>query len=240
MSDKNSLFLRSGVSVYISAFTLMAIAIDRFFVIIYPFKARMPMETCLIIIIIIWVSACLLTLPYGYFVKIMSYEGVNFCDEEWPHETSRKAFGLSTSVLQFVIPFIIISFCYIRVCSKLSLRARSMPGAKSARKEEQERERTRKTNRMLISMVVIFGISWLPLNTHNLVQDFYIPAAHWQFSRAFFLLGKRKVLAHPLSIKQIHIQLTRIALQLKRSLTKHVLIISKAFSSIDNSFISIT
>lgn len=180
-----------GVSVYISAFTLMAIAIDRFFVIIYPFKARMPMRTCFIIIVIIWLSACLLTLPYGLFVAMIPYdEDINFCDEDWPHESSRKAFGLSTSVLQFVIPFIIISFCYIRVCSKLSLRARSMPGAKSARKEEQERERTRKTNRMLISMVVIFGISWLPLNTHNLVQDFYIPAAHWKFSRAFFLLGE--------------------------------------------------
>lgn len=186
----------SGVSVYISAFTLMAIAIDRFFVIIYPFKARMPMKTCLIIIVIIWLSACLLTLPYGLFVQIIPVEeDVNFCDERWPHETSRKAFGLSTSVLQFVIPFIIISFCYIRVCSKLSLRARSMPGAKSARKEEQERERTRKTNRMLISMVVIFGISWLPLNTHNLVQDFYMPAAHWKFSRAFFLLSMQSNIA---------------------------------------------
>ncbi|GIY20190.1 neuropeptide FF receptor 2 [Caerostris extrusa] len=30
-----------GVSVYISAFTLMSIAIDRFFVIIYPFKPRL-------------------------------------------------------------------------------------------------------------------------------------------------------------------------------------------------------
>jgi neuropeptide Y receptor len=63
-----------------------------------------------------------------------------------------------------------------------------MSGAKSARKEEQER--IRKTNRMLISMVVIFGISWLPLNTYNLVQDFYIPAARWKFARAFFLLGE--------------------------------------------------
>ncbi len=163
----------------------MAIAIDRFFVIIYPFKARMPMRTCFIIIVIIWLSACLLTLPYGLFVAMIPYdEDINFCDEDWPHESSRKAFGLSTSVLQFVIPFIIISFCYIRVCSKLSLRAPSM------NEEEQERERTRKTNRMLISMVVIFGISWLPLNTHNLVQDFYIPAAHWKFSRAFFLLGE--------------------------------------------------
>jgi hypothetical protein len=88
-----------------------------------------------------------------------------------------------------VIPFTIISFCYMKVCSKLSERARSKPGAKSVRKEELERERTRRTNRMLISMVVIFGASWLPLNINNLVQDFYQPADHWQFSGAFFMLA---------------------------------------------------
>lgn len=68
-------------------------------------------------------------------------------------------------------------------------RARSMPGAKSLQKEEQERERTKRTNRMLISMVIIFGISWLPLNCHNLIQDFYMPAASWRYSAAFFLLA---------------------------------------------------
>lgn len=110
-----------GVSVYISAFTLMAIAIDRFFVIIHPFKPRMAMYTCGLIIVTIWIVSCILTLPYGLFVELIPFdEEVLFCDEKWPFEESRRAFSLTTSVLQFVIPFIIISYCYYRVCAKLS------------------------------------------------------------------------------------------------------------------------
>lgn len=178
-----------GVSVYISAFTLMSIAIDRFFVIIYPFKPRMEIRICLLIVACVWIAAGVLTFPYGWFMQLTPSEEFFYCEEVWPQDESKKAFGFSTSVLQFVIPFTIISFCYMKVCSKLRERARCKPGAKSARKEELERERTRRTNRMLISMVVIFGASWLPLNINNLVQDFYQPADKWQFAGAFFMLA---------------------------------------------------
>lgn len=179
-----------GVSVYISALTLTSIAIDRFFVIIYPFKPRMEIKVCLAIITGVWVTAFILTFPYGWYMDtIQGADGNLYCEEEWPREESRTAFGFSTSILQFVIPFSIIAFCYTKVCKKLRDRAKHKPGEKSARKEEMERERTRRTNRMLISMVVIFGISWLPLNINNLVQDFYEPAAHWPFARSFFLLA---------------------------------------------------
>ncbi|XP_022239351.1 prolactin-releasing peptide receptor-like [Limulus polyphemus] len=178
-----------GVSVYISAITLMSIAIDRFFVIIYPFKSRLKVKYCLMIVVIIWITAALLTLPYGIFISLTVLKGRLYCDEEWPHEASRRAFGLCTSVLQFVVPFIIISICYLKVCSKLRDRARTKPGTKSLRKEEWERERTRKTNRMLIAMVVIFGVSWLPLNMYNLVVDFHIPALSWEYLSLFFVLS---------------------------------------------------
>ncbi|CAG2172744.1 unnamed protein product, partial [Oppiella nova] len=77
-----------GVSVYISAFTLMSIAIDRYFVIIYPFRARMEMRICFIIIITIWLSACLLTLPYGILMGVQEYPEVpiTYCEEEWTHD----------------------------------------------------------------------------------------------------------------------------------------------------------
>lgn len=178
-----------GVSVYISAFTLMSIAIDRFFVIIYPFKPRMEIKICLLIIAAVWLAAAVLTMPYGWFMSLNTSEGTEYCQENWPQDESRIAFAFSTSVLQFVIPFTIISFCYMKVCLKLRERARCKPGAKSARKEEMERERTRRTNRMLIAMVVIFGASWLPLNINNLVQDFYQSADHWEFAAAFFMLA---------------------------------------------------
>lgn len=167
----------------------MSIAIDRFFVIIYPFKPRMEIKVCLLIVAAVWIAAGVLTMPYGWFMSLNELGDAEYCEERWPQDESRKAFGFSTSVLQFVIPFTIISFCYMKVCLKLRERARCKPGAKSARKEEMERERTRRTNRMLIAMVVIFGASWLPLNINNLVQDFYQPADHWQFAAAFFMLA---------------------------------------------------
>lgn len=178
-----------GVSVYISAFTLMSIAIDRFFVIIYPFKPRLQVNYCYVIIFSAWVLAGLLTLPYGIFMDLIPTDSGLYCDEIWPFESSRKAFGFSTSILQFVVPFIIITFCYMKVCIKLKNRAKCKPGAKSVKKEEMERERTRRTNRMLITMVVIFGASWLPINIYNLIIDFYIPALSWSFLNIIFFIS---------------------------------------------------
>lgn len=133
----------------------------------------------------------MLTIPFGWFME-ETYEnnnGITYCDEVWPSEQFRKSFVVSTSILQFVIPFALIAYCYIKICYKLRQRTRTKPGLKSARKEEIERERTKRTNRMLISMVLIFGASWLPLNLYNLVQDFYQPASGWLYARAFFLLA---------------------------------------------------
>jgi hypothetical protein len=42
---------------------------------------------------------------------------------------------------------------------------------------------------MLISMVLIFGVSWLPLNIHNMIMDVYEPANHWPYAKAFFFLA---------------------------------------------------
>lgn len=178
-----------GISIYISAFTLMAIAIDRYFVILYPFRPRMAVKTCALIIFFIWFSGSCLTFPYGWYMTLSKDGDLYFCQENWGSVASKYAFGFTTSTLQFVIPFGIISFCYIRVCLKLSERSQNRPGAPSARREELDRERTKKTNRMLIGMVIIFGFAWLPLNIHNLIQDFYEPAATWEHGPTFFLFA---------------------------------------------------
>ncbi|KAK8772071.1 prolactin-releasing peptide receptor-like isoform X2 [Amblyomma americanum] len=176
-----------GVSVYVSSFTLTAIAVDRFFVIMHPFRSRLRLPLCGALIALIWLAGALLTLPYGLFMGLTA-DGA-FCEERWPSERSRRAFSLCTSSLQFGLPFAVVSFCYLRVCCKLRERARAKPGAKSLQREQFERRRTRRTNRMLVSMVVIFGACWLPLNLYNLAVDFSVPAARWQFANAFFFLA---------------------------------------------------
>ncbi|CAH1169998.1 unnamed protein product [Phaedon cochleariae] len=179
-----------GISVYISTLTLTSIAIDRYFVIIYPFHPRMKLSTCIIIIVIIWIFSVLVTLPYGVYVKLKSDQDSDkfFCEENWPSEDWRRTFGGITTAMQFLIPFVIMAFCYICVSIKLNDRARTKPGSKNSRKEEADRERKRRTNRMLIAMVAVFLISWLPLNSNNIVNDFYLQMQDWAFYHLTFFI----------------------------------------------------
>lgn len=67
---------------------------------------------------------------------------------------------------------------------------RSKPGSKNSRKEEADRERKRRTNRMLIAMVAVFLLSWLPLNVVNICNDFNKDMIKWEYYFLSFILGK--------------------------------------------------
>jgi neuropeptide F receptor len=123
-----------GTSVYISTLTLTSIAIDRFFVIIYPFQPRMKMSTCAAIIVSIWLFSLLVTLPYGIFMSHNNRGLLGdffYCEEAWYTEAYRKAYGAFNAVAQFVVPFCIITFCYVKVSLKLNDRAKCKPGERS-------------------------------------------------------------------------------------------------------------
>lgn len=177
-----------AASVYVSTLTLTAIAIDRFFVILYPLKQRMKLSTCLFILCGIWSFSMLVTLPYGICMEMKKHNDIEVCEEAWPPDFD-VAFGVSTLILQFIAPFCIITYCYVRISRRLNERAKSKPGTKSARREEAEREKKKRTNRMLIAMVSIVGICWLPLNLINVINDFYNLVGHLgiYFHLIFFL-----------------------------------------------------
>ncbi|XP_055694449.1 prolactin-releasing peptide receptor-like [Lutzomyia longipalpis] len=183
-----------GCSVYISTLTLTAVAIDRFFVIMYPFQPRMKLSVCIWIIVTIWLFSILGTMPYGIFMRISMgkddhNEDVSLCEEHWPSEQWRKVYGALTSLLQFAFPLVIITFCYVCVSIKLNDRAKSKPGSKTSKREEADRDRKKRTNRMLISMVAVFAISWLPLNLVNIYNDFYSMEEEWQFTTFLFFIA---------------------------------------------------
>lgn len=185
-----------GTSVYISTLTLTSIAIDRFFVIIYPFHPRMKLNTCIFIIVCIWMFSLVVTCPYGLFMGIViTNNETYYCEESWPSDRSRKIFGVCTTILQFLIPFLVIALCYTCVSIRLANRARTKPGAKNARREEADRDRKKRTNRMLISMVAIFGISWLPLNLINIFNDFNAQMTEWNYYFVSFFLAHSMAMA---------------------------------------------
>ena len=182
-----------AISIYISSLTLTAIAIDRFVVIIYPFRARMLTSTCVALILCTWLFSTGATLPYGVYVEYRIIAGGDYvCEENFPDDL-RLTFGTITTVLQFVVPFLIMTITYTLISLKLSSRVRSKPGSKSVRKEQADRERKRRTNRMLIAMVAVFGLSWLPLNVMNLLEDISINLElgweKWPYFHLFFFVA---------------------------------------------------
>ncbi|KAL7295724.1 hypothetical protein TKK_0011069 [Trichogramma kaykai] len=178
-----------GMSIYISTFTLTSIAVDRFFVILYPFRPRMKINTCLGIVVLVWLVAAALTAPYGMYMRHYGNEEEHyFCEENWPEEKVRTIFSVITTSLQFLVPFVVIAICYVCVSVKLSNRMR--PGNKSSsRREEIDRMKKKKTNNMLILMVVVFVLSWMPLNLINIVEDFEPKVTDWSYYKVLFFVA---------------------------------------------------
>ncbi|CAF3370025.1 unnamed protein product [Rotaria sp. Silwood1] len=155
-----------GISVYVSTLTSLAIAVDRYFVIVHPFRSRMRLGVCILLIIVIWIVGISISLPLAIYMRFDRTK----CEEYWPQYTSRRFFNFSSLVLQYLIPFSVISFSYYKVW--VALARRSLPGRTRIR-EEVELCRKKRTNRMLIAMVVIFAICWLPLNIVHMVAEFH-------------------------------------------------------------------
>ncbi|KAF5401178.1 Neuropeptide Y receptor invertebrate [Paragonimus heterotremus] len=164
-----------GVSVYVSTLTSMAIALDRFFVIVHPFLPRMRIWLCFIIIVTIWVIAILISMPLAVYHQKHQDKEKNIwaCRENWPKESSREVFTVVSFVLQFVVPCSIISICYFRISLILRMRLRTKIGKATKRRLQDENEirRKKRTNTILIAMVVIFVICWIPLNMLFIAMD---------------------------------------------------------------------
>ncbi len=157
---------------------------DRYFVIVHPFRSRMRLGVCILLIIVIWIVGISISLPLAIYMrfnhtkcevssKTISFEKLilfSVKQEYWPQYTSRRFFNFSSLVLQYLVPFSVISFSYYKVW--VALARRSLLGRTRVR-EEVELYRKKRTNRMLIAMVVIFAICWLPLNIVHMVAEFH-------------------------------------------------------------------
>lgn len=163
------------ICVYVSTLTSTAIAVDRYFVIVYPFKPRMKTCVCLLMIVAIWIISVSISLPLGIYQKIEEAEDMKRCTEKWPKEQAQQFFTVTSLVLQYIVPCSIITYCYSKVSLALRKRSKSRIGSGSVNRERDEMEirRKRRTNKMLIAMVTIFVICWLPLNLVLLISEYH-------------------------------------------------------------------
>jgi len=56
--------------VYVSTFTMTAIAVDRYVVILHPLRPRMSVGVGLAVVAVTWLAAVLMSLPFAVFARV--------------------------------------------------------------------------------------------------------------------------------------------------------------------------
>ena len=68
-------------------------------------------------------------------------------------------------IIQYIIPCIIVSICYIWICYYLSIR----PGMLNDARQKIVLTKRKRNNQMLMLVATAHFLSWLPLNVVNLI-----------------------------------------------------------------------
>lgn len=184
--------MSQAISVYVSTLTSTAIAVDRYFVIVYPFKPRMKVFVCLLVIVAIWIISISISLPLGIYMQLSKGNTGDWrCTEKWPRDQAGQFFTVTSLVLQYVVPCSIITYCYFKVSLALKKRSRTKigSGSKCRERDEQEIRRKRRTNRMLIAMVTIFVLCWLMLNIVNVTVSYEKNYQFWYYYTLIFFIA---------------------------------------------------
>ncbi|XP_038272719.1 probable G-protein coupled receptor 83 [Dermochelys coriacea] len=158
-------------SLHVSTLTLTAIALDRHQVILNPLKQRMSLTRGMLSISVIWLMATCFSLPHAIYQKLFQYNyreatvrSLCLPDFPEPAELVWKYLDLSTFLLLYLLPLLIITITYTRLAKKLWLR--NAIGDITTQQYIIHHKNKKKSIKMLVLVVVVFAVCWFPLNCY--------------------------------------------------------------------------
>jgi len=175
------------ISVTVSIFSLVLIAMERYQLIIHPTGWKPVVAQSYLAVALIWVVAGLISVPFLRFHVLDNLPLQNFslpfpatavhdhwlCVESWPTDGTRLAYTTSLLVFQYFLPLALIAACYLRIFLRLRRRKDAVERARDASSRDDRAKSSRRINLMLGSIVGLFAACWLPLNIFNTVFDWH-------------------------------------------------------------------
>ncbi|XP_032080509.1 neuropeptide Y receptor type 1 [Thamnophis elegans] len=175
------------VSVTVSVFSLVLIAIERHQLIINPRGWRPNNRHAYVGIATTWILAIASSLPFLVYhvltdepftnITIEDYKGKYVCLDSFPWESARLSYTTILLVIQYLGPLCFIFICYLKIYIRLKRRSNMVDKMRDNKYRSTE---TKRINIMLLSIVVAFAVCWLPLTIFNTVFDWnheILPAA---------------------------------------------------------------
>ncbi|XP_070540445.1 prolactin-releasing peptide receptor-like [Ptychodera flava] len=161
-----------AVSVFVSITSHIVIACDRYCLIMYPLRPRLPRLFCVAIILLSWVMAVGLAVPILYYTRPYDLRALGYhiiCYEHWPDMEAQRAYNYVLLLVGYVLPLILIVILYSRISYLLTRRV--LPGVFTEDQERRDLKKKQKTNRLLIAVVLTFAICWFPFYTVHAIVN---------------------------------------------------------------------
>uniref|UniRef100_A0A0N4ZN03 G_PROTEIN_RECEP_F1_2 domain-containing protein n=1 Tax=Parastrongyloides trichosuri TaxID=131310 RepID=A0A0N4ZN03_PARTI len=189
-----------AISIFISTYSLCAISIDRYYRLIESPNTALTKVQAIIATLTIWLVSVILTFPYVYNMKLVSYDEICgfFCTEAWESNKYRQIYTIVLLFFQAVLPFCIMAICYHQIFSTLHNRANSkilsitqqvnllsmltstvgndvcinkLEVNKLIEKRKKIMSQKKKITIILVLMVLIFAVASLPLNIVSILTE---------------------------------------------------------------------
>ncbi|XP_068710848.1 substance-P receptor-like [Montipora foliosa] len=161
-----------SVSITVSVLSLCAITFDRFFAISRPLKRVITFRVAKGIIGASWCSAIAISGPQLYVLTTTGERGLAQCVEKWAplfdQAVAARAYTITLFVLLYALPLVTIAFLYTVIMFKLWRR--QTPGQELTSNQDNKDKTNRKVLKMLVTVVIVFALSWLPLHVRMFVM----------------------------------------------------------------------
>ncbi|KAK0397425.1 hypothetical protein QR680_002121 [Steinernema hermaphroditum] len=177
-----------GFNIFLSTFSIAAIALDRYVLVIFPTKRDRQHNLSLLFFALIWVISIVFALPLLIASDLnVIFEdkhcgiSLQICHEQneiWQNmPINKETYTIAVLVTQYALPLFSIVFVYSRIAHRMQMRfaGKSSPFLHASTSSQRRRsvvERQRRTHLLLGCVVGVFAIAWLPLNVFHLVNTF--------------------------------------------------------------------
>lgn len=155
---KVAMFLADSSPV-ISILSLVLMAADRFYAVVFPLKApRVRFKTRVLLLVCSWVIAFISFAPYFHVFAVRKAT----CSLLWPndHQRSMQIYSTILCCVFTLIPFILLSVMY----SVMLLILRNQKIAQTHAKNTRRQRNNRNIVFMALAIVIVFAACWGPYN----------------------------------------------------------------------------
>ncbi|XP_032922516.1 substance-K receptor [Catharus ustulatus] len=191
-------------AVFVSIYSMTAVAAERYVAIIHPFKPRLSAASTRVIIGIIWLVAFGLAFPQCFYAEITMDNGAMKCIVVWPDDAGSKhqlAYHIAVIVLIYLLPLMVMFVAYSII--GITLWSSAAPGNYLNRvRYEHQVKAKKKFVKTMVVVVIIFAVCWLPYHIYFILgsfkEDIYQQKYIQQVYLAVFLLAMSSTMYNPI------------------------------------------